>query len=201
MNKHTECSMVEIEMAANLVDVINQYHEWVGAEVTPLFTVDNLIKLIEAGAPIFATVVRHARENGWPVGIRHTEWFERIATQGWDKAQDTEMSWVLNQGAVKIAAGFGVRQGFELPKDKITEAIEDNSAVVRLWSGKTLIVADKTEETYTEDGDQIDAYYELSFHEGMMPAYGHEQYNTIEELFTAMEGYAPLTDWEIYFPE
>lgn len=118
------------------------------------------------------------------------EWYE-VDDEG------TVKHWMLQAGLeIGIAA-----EAIAEAKDEITEVIEENSAVVKLWSGKTLIVADMVEEMYTEDGDQIDGYYRLSFHEGMMPAYGHEQYPTIEALFEAMEEYAPLTDWEIYFPE
>jgi len=119
------------------------------------------------------------------------EWFEV-------DDEETIAHWMLQAGLEIEIPDAAIAEA----KAEIAEVIEENSAVVKLWwRGKTLIVADKTEEMYTEDGDQIDAYYELSFHEGMMPAYGHEKYTNIGELFDAMEGYAPLTDWEIEFPD
>jgi len=87
------------------------------------------------------------------------------------------------------------------PKDQITEAINENSAVVSLKRRNSLIIADMVEDMYTEDGDKIAGHYRLNFHEDTMPPLGYVGYNTLEELFAAMEAYAPLDQWKIWQPE
>lgn len=100
----------ELETTVSLVNAINQYREWVSYGSNPLFTQENVVKLIEVGAPIFAVVTRTMRENkSFHVGIQRVEWFERIAATGWDTAQDTDMTWVLNQATLKNAAEEGLR--------------------------------------------------------------------------------------------
>lgn len=98
----------ELETTISLVNAINQYRQWIG--INPLFTSEAAAKMIEIGAPIFAAVARTMRESKIAtIGFPKIEWFERIAASGWDGSQDTDMTWVLNQGALLEAATMGLQ--------------------------------------------------------------------------------------------
>ena len=88
---------------------------------------------------------------------------------------------------------------------RVSQNVSDDSNMY-LWSGNTLIVADYVDgyeveninrTTGESEYEYVEPAYVLKFHNGFMPAFDTNRYESVEALAAAMKGYSDLRSWRV----
>ena len=80
------------------------------------------------------------------------------------------------------------------------QLLEADETLAADYSGHYTAYASRNE--YQLDGDNVvGGDWNISYHDGEMPAFNAENFATIDELLAKMKTIAPLTKWSITRPE
>lgn len=118
------------------------------------------------------------------------QWFSEWDGMGYQRIftdQDNLDLMTLRSDQIYAWFASSIEQGAPVRTARI-ESILHNENEAFVYAGNTLIVASRCDEFGYPD-------YQISYHDGMMPAFEVERYITIEGLCRAMQRMAKLSEW------